>query len=267
MITTLLRYTLGTLKEVCKNIIKYPFLRSSRHKLSTAYQALNFPFYGAHYVTLGEILLNNELEVVIAPLKSNIHNTTEFELLSICSIIKDRTVNEIFEIGTFDGRTTRAMAMNISVSGSIYTLNLPDGTRSSELLTDHIDIDLASKVVSGERFINSKENYKIKQLWGDSALFDFSEFYNTCDLVFIDGAHSAEYVQNDTEQAFKLLKKSGGFIIWHDAPLYGVVHYLKNLVFKKKYPIYFIKGTTLAIGLVINGTIQDLKNEVISSGI
>lgn len=69
-------------------------------------------------------------------------------------------------------------------------------------------------------------------------------------MVFIDGAHSEEYVSNDTRQALALIKKEGGFIIWHDAHLFGVVKYLKKLVSKEILPIYFIKGTTLAIAAV-----------------
>jgi hypothetical protein len=36
------------------------------------------------------------------------------------------------------------------------------------------------------------------------------------DVVFVDGAHSAEYVRNDTDVALRLLKPTGGLILWHD---------------------------------------------------
>jgi len=37
----------------------------------------------------------------------------------------------IFEIGTFDGRTTRNMAANVTKDGHVYTLDLP-----SDLVTE-----------------------------------------------------------------------------------------------------------------------------------
>ncbi len=86
---------------------------------------------------------------------------------------------------------------------------------------------MASKVISGERFLNTPQQSIITQLWGDSATFDFSPYYNSMDFVFIDGAHSEHYVKNDTEKALQLIKKSGGIIVWHDAHLFGVVKFLE----------------------------------------
>jgi predicted O-methyltransferase YrrM len=260
MISTVSRYTLGSLIQLVSNLVKYPFSKSSRHKLSAAYLSMQYPFYGKQYVELSEILTNDELEVTISPLKSNPHNTTEFELLAICSVIKDKGINKILEIGTFDGRTTRAMAMNTGASGFVYTLNLPPETATSELETGDIDIKLASKVVSGERFINTLQASKIKQIWGDSALFDFSPYRGTLDMVFIDGAHSEEYVKNDTEKALQMIKPEGGYIMWHDAHLFGVVHYMKKLVLDQKQPIYFIKNTTVAVAAVKDGRFTDIKS-------
>lgn len=56
---------------------------------------------------------------------------------------------------------------------------------------------------------------KIIQLYGDSARFDFRDFYDLLDFVFVDGAHSYEYAKFDSETAFKLID-SRGFILWHD---------------------------------------------------
>ena len=58
----------------------------------------------------------------------------------------------------------------------------------------------------------------VTQLYGDTAQFDFSPWYGSCDVVFIDACHEYRYVKNDTEIALKLLR-SGGVVIWHD---YGV---------------------------------------------
>ena len=251
-----LRYTAGTFFYFLINLIKYPFSKLARHKLASAYQAMQFSFYGPNYIDISELLQNNNLELKLASFKSNQHNTTAFELAAIAAIVKDKHCNTLFEIGTFDGRTTRAMALNLTNSGGkIYTLNLPPQTNTVNLETGIVDIQLASKVVSGERFLNTSEAQFIEQLWGDSATFDFSNFNHKMDLVFIDGAHSETYVNNDTIKALELIKPEGGWIIWHDAPYFGVVKYLEKWVPKQTGPVYFIKGTSLAIAFVKNNEV------------
>lgn len=251
------RYTFGLLWKVIINILLYPFSRLARNKLSYAYQALSYSFYGHHHVELSSLLTNEDLRITLEPIKARRHNTTEFELLSLCSILKDKKCNIVFEIGTFDGRTTRALALNLNDSnGKVYTLNLPPQTQEVSLDTNQIDINLASKVVSGERFLNTSEATVIEQLWGDSATFDFSSYYSKMDLVFIDGAHSEFYAKNDTAIALKLLKPAGGWILWHDAPYYGVVKFLTAWIKENKFPVYTIKGTSLALAFVKNGVVR-----------
>jgi predicted O-methyltransferase YrrM len=252
------RYTAGTFLSVLVNLAGYPFSRLCRHRLAAAYDSLQFSFYGAAYIDISELLQNNELELTIAPFKSNYHNTSSFELAAICAMVKDKQCATIFEIGTFDGRTTRAMALNLTdVNSKIYTLNLPPQTETVSLETGSVDVQLASKVISGERFINTEQAKQIEQLWGDSAKFDFSAYYKKMDLVFIDGAHSETYVANDTEKALQMIKQSGGWIIWHDAPYFGVVRFLKKWVPLQKGPVYFIKGTSLAIAYVKESAIAE----------
>lgn len=251
------RYTIVLLLKVILNLLQYPFSQLARHRLSHAYDALQFSFYGKNYVDLSELLKNNELQVILAPVKAGKHNTTAFELAAITSIVKDNACNRIFEIGTFDGRTTLAMALNLQNSeGKIFTLNLPSQTDEVSLETGSVDVELASKVVSGERFLNTPQHQQIEQLWGDSAIFDFSSFEQQMDLVFIDGAHSEIYVANDTKKALQLIKKEGGWILWHDAPYFGVVKFLKQWVPQQRGPVYFIKGTTLAAAFIKDGAVS-----------
>lgn len=255
------RYTVLNLLLFIKNLLISPFSRLARHRLSNVFVTLKYPFFGDRYVEISDLLKNEELMVTIAPVKARIHNTSSFELLAISSLLKDNNCNVIFEIGTFDGRTTRSMALNLANNkGKIFTLNLPPKTDKVSLETSLVDVQLSGKVTSGERFINTAQKNNIEQLWGDSAVFDFSPYNNFIDLVFIDGAHSENYVKNDTQKAMLLIKKSGGIIIWHDAHLYGVVKYLRPWVEKNKLPICFIKETSLAVAFVKNNTIVDFSN-------
>jgi predicted O-methyltransferase YrrM len=254
-----LRYTLGNLGLFARSLALYPFSRLARHRLSNSYRMLEYPFFGDRYVELSEVLKDDNLQLTLAPVKARVHNTTEFELLSLCAFVKDNSFNTIFEIGTFDGRTTRAMAMNLSDNaGKIYTLNLPPDTGNVSLQTDKVDVDLASRVVSGERFLQTPQERQIEQLWGDSANFDFSPYYGKMDMVFIDGAHSEGYVRTDTLNSMKLIRSGGGMITWHDAHLFGVKVFFKKWLKENNFPVYFIRNTTLAVMGVKNGKPFDL---------
>ena len=49
----------------------------------------------------------------------------------------------------------------------------------------------------------------------DSAKFDPTPYESKMDLVFVDGAHSADYVRNDSEKGWRMLRP-GGVLVWHD---------------------------------------------------
>jgi len=259
-IAKFISYTLFNLVLFIKNLLLSPFSKLARYRLYHINQVLVYPFFGDRYVELYQLLKDDNLSLTLSPVKARKHNTTEFELLSICALLKDNSGNAVFEIGTFDGRTTRAMAQNLlNNDGKIFTLNLPPNTEHVDLVTDKVDVNLASQVVSGERFLNTAQQKYIEQIWGDSSTFDFTAFTNKMDMVFIDGAHSKEYVQSDTNNAIKLIKQKGGIIIWHDAHLFGVVKFLAPWIEENKLPVYFLKGTTLAVAAVKNGSIVDIR--------
>lgn len=56
---------------------------------------------------------------------------------------------------------------------------------------------------------------KAQFLKSDSAKFDTAPYRNSIDLVFVDGYHGYEYVKNDTEEGWEMLRL-GGIIAWHD---------------------------------------------------
>lgn len=181
-------------------------------------------------------------------------NTTLFELVVMSKIVKISKVTRAFEIGTFNGRTTLNIAANMPVSGKVWTLDLSKNKPPRTKLTINpkdksgwSDITYISQNVTGALFKNQPEAKKITQLLGDSATFDFSPYYGKMDLVFVDGSHTAAYVENDSEVATQLVKK-GGIVIWHD---YSVWHDATNVLNKlyKKGGIFknlrHIKGTTM----------------------
>jgi predicted O-methyltransferase YrrM len=66
------------------------------------------------------------------------------------------------------------------------------------------------------------------------------------DLVFVDGAHSADYVKNDSEKGWEMLR-SGGVLVWHDCvPSHAAV---VDFVKRSGWPAKRILGTSLAFAV------------------
>jgi predicted O-methyltransferase YrrM len=136
-------------------------------------------------------------------------------LSMLCRLIEPK---RIFEIGTLHGSSALQMAVN-APEAEVFTLDLEG---PAHLSTTEID---RRHVAEGQKrtlvFAGLPEEQRIKTLYGDSAIFDFSPFENSIDLFYIDGAHSYEYVKNDTMKALKCVRE-GGIIAWHDYGRCGV---------------------------------------------
>ncbi|SDG53123.1 Methyltransferase domain-containing protein [Dyadobacter soli] len=177
-------------------------------------------------------------------------HTTEFELKVISNLVKKWNPRRIFEIGTFEGRTTLNMALNSSTDAEIITLDLPaDELASTRMDIEDDEVRYVKKDVSGERFIGHPAASKIRQVFGDSATFDFSEYHNSVDVAFIDGSHAYDYVLNDSEKVFTIIRK-GGLIIWHDYTNWPGVWTALNELYQKDArfkDIRHIGGTSITI--------------------
>jgi predicted O-methyltransferase YrrM len=167
-------------------------------------------------------------------------------LCSICALIKPKVV---FEIGTLDGYTSLHFALNTPADAKVYTLDLPAGRSDAPALTTTVVDDSHIRTHSEVRryvFESFEEASKIQPLFGDSARFDYAPYRESVDLFFIDGAHSYEYVRQDTLNALKCCRK-GGVIAWHDfgrSGVNGVSRWIHEL--SKKHQIYSVPGSSLA---------------------
>lgn len=172
-------------------------------------------------------------------------NVSLLELLVLNGIVCQERPKVIFEIGTFDGRTTLNLAANSCDESVVYTLDLPsDSMAETKLPILVADKTAIQKLTSGVHFHGTKEEKKIRQLFGDSASFDFSSFQGRVNLFFIDGSHSYEYVLNDTAKAIESLA-SGGVIVWHDYGAWDEVTLALHEI-ASRLPLFRIDGTNLA---------------------
>jgi predicted O-methyltransferase YrrM len=131
--------------------------------------------------------------------------------------------SRIFEFGTYNGLTALTLAANLR-EAMVDTLDLPPGTVPAFPLADS-DVDHIG--ASNRIYPETPESSRITQHLADSARFDFSRFSGVFDLVYIDGAHSPDYVRSDTDHAFRIVKDDG-VVIWDDYArlVPGVFEYL-----------------------------------------
>ena len=165
-------------------------------------------------------------------------------LLFLVSLAKKVDAHQVMEIGTYNGLTTWCLARNLP-RATVHTLDLP----AEE--TPALDLD-----PSDEDFRRSfpKRVYEllpgaegVTQLWGDSAVYDFRPFFGTCDLVYIDGSHSASYVSKDTENALQMASE-GAAIVWDD--YWRHTPGVKNVLdARTDLELFRVRGTRLVVHL------------------
>jgi len=168
---------------------------------------------------------------------------TLLEAGALAALMARAQARRVFEFGTYKGVSTTQLALNLPPGGKVFTLDLPDELKVGALRVDkQVEIQIAAESGKGS-LIPEDLRSKVTFLQADSASFDTAPYRASMDLVFVDGAHSYDYVRNDTAKALELLRP-GGVIAWHDcAPNHkDVVRALKD----SGLPIHLVHGTALA---------------------
>jgi len=156
----------------------------------------------------------------------------------IVGIVRARRPDDIFEIGTFDGRTTLAMHLNLP-EATIHTIDLPGGKPGSPGGNE-----------PGHLFHGKVRDGAIEQLYGNSLEFDFSSWHGKQDLVFVDAGHSYRNALADSRTALRLVEGREGAVIWHDyAVMPGVTRAVEEIIPEVASDVEFkwIEGTSLAV--------------------
>jgi predicted O-methyltransferase YrrM len=155
------------------------------------------------------------------------------DLLFVSAIAKYRQARNIFEFGTYTGRTTYHLTL-ASDAARVTTLNLPP----------ELETRLAPYLMTYYR--GSDREDRITQIFEDSRKFDPTPFAGQYDFIFVDADHSYELVKIDTEKALKMLAPKG-LLVWHDyAPKSpGVVQFMEE--FSQERPVFHIRNTCLTL--------------------
>jgi predicted O-methyltransferase YrrM len=166
------------------------------------------------------------------------------DLYALLRVVKWIKPKRIFEIGTFRGITTTHMALNSDAE--IATLDLPREIAAN--LKGYSAGDLAllqPREAIGQTYRQFHMNGQIRQLFGDSRLFDYQPFLKSMDFVLVDGCHVYDGVLSDSEKAFELLGERG-VVLWHDfANLREVTRAVTSVARRQR--IYHIEGTFFAM--------------------
>jgi predicted O-methyltransferase YrrM len=164
------------------------------------------------------------------------------EVTALILLLKRARSRRVFEFGTHKGISITQLALNLPPDSEVYTLDLPDESLNTQFVIDPEDAVVAVESGKGS-LVPAELRPRIQFLKCDSAKFDESPFAGKMDFVFVDGAHNFDYVKNDSEKGWRMLR-SGGIIAWHDCRHQdpGVVRYLLRSSFKPTH----IAGTTVA---------------------
>lgn len=113
-------------------------------------------------------------------------------------------VNSYFEIGTWRGESMRAVLPNVTTA---FSLDLDHASMKRLGFSDDVMKQFG---------ILLDETSKLKQFKSDSGTFDYNTVGTSCDLIFIDGDHTYEYVKRDTRNVVEHLTHVKTIIVWHD---------------------------------------------------
>ena len=152
----------------------------------------------------------------------------------------------IFEFGTYKGVSTTQLILNLAEGGMVFTLDLPEDHPAYSLpIPKPEERSIAAE--GGKGILIPRDLLdRVIFLSDDSAKFDETPYLGSMDLVFVDGAHSYEYVKSDSEKGWRMLRP-GGIMAWHDcnANHPDVVRYIREAGHKAKV----VAGTALAYAI------------------
>lgn len=165
-------------------------------------------------------------------------------LLFLASLARGLEAKTVFEIGTFTGLTSWTLARNLDGS-QVHTLDIPPDEVATFELEGSDEFHPSTSTPMAYESI-PLQGGSVSQHWCDSARFDFSPWTHAVDLVYVDGAHSDDYVRSDSKNALEMIDDDAA-VVWDDywrlSP--GVSRTLNAMASER--PLYRVPGTRLIV--------------------
>ena len=185
----------------------------------------------------------------IEHIPSDVIGTPLEQLACLALIARATRPKNVFEIGTFRGRTALNFALNVPDDAKVYTLDLAPANRGNAIgATNPADGTIIRESATGCEYHGTDVESKIVQLFGDSRTFDFTPYHRKMDIVHFDGAHDYEAVKRDSEEALRMLSP-GGYALWDEFCNYGDYNDVTRAVLDvvPKGEVIQIENTQLAV--------------------
>ena len=169
----------------------------------------------------------------------------------LVALSKALGAQRLFEFGTLFGVQTLNLAANLPDDGHVWTLDL-DAEAFATADQCEADRDISRRhldAVDQLAFAHPDYRDMVTRLLGDSNLFDFSPYYGSMQMVYVDGGHDARTMASDSDNAFKLLdSQKPAAVAWHDDanPTYPDVSTHLDLLAKER-DLFHIEGTMLCV--------------------
>jgi hypothetical protein len=169
------------------------------------------------------------------------------DLFALLTLLKEWKPEIVLEIGTFNGATTCAIALN-SPNAIVHTVDLPidfDPLKDQAGGIPMDDLHLIHAREVGSAYKTAPEVNNVVQHFADSATWDFAPAMGAS-FFFIDGSHTYEYAKNDTEKCVAI-GAARSRILLHDCDErhIGVLRYVNELI-QKGHRVVRVRNTSLA---------------------
>lgn len=175
-----------------------------------------------------------KVEVPFGAIDEETGKVNQAELLYVDAVAKFLKAKNIFEFGTYMGRTTYHL-VGATPETRVTTLDLPPegGSKTWPNL--------------GNVYKGTEREARITQILCDSHKFDPTPYAKQMDFIYVDGDHSYEGVKNDTLKAMEMLAP-GGTMMWHDygpSSDLGLTRFFVE--FTREKPVFRLKKSSLLV--------------------
>jgi hypothetical protein len=223
------------------------FLDACKRAFTSSVNSVHNPAAAIPEIRLGNVLGDRKPFIRLSVMRYEDGMLPSDQAIALLSILVAEAPEEVLEIGTYMGYTTRQIAENLETA-IIHTVDLPkdfSAERDPERNFSKDDFHLISRRIVGREFLGQSCAGRIRQHFADTASWDFRHAGNAT-FFFIDGSHTYKYCKNDSEKCFELCGGRGVFL-WHDCDFLhpGVAKFVSEWR-KQGRDIRRISGTALA---------------------